>query len=200
MRHVRLAWLLSLAFAACSNGNTSTNPPNTTPTTGGIKGIATLDGMATGDSGIVVGVLGGALGYTDDAGNWAIGRSAGRHRHAAGDLRRLHAGGHHGDRGRGHRHDGSAAEPHTDRDDADRRAQRPRLLVRHQRRRRLDRDAVAERRHGDERRRRQLVDRQRRRRRLQRHLRAHGLRLANRRQRRGRRQRRRHGAGRDAAP
>ena len=73
MRHVRLAWLLSSAFAACSNGNTSTNPPNTTPTTGGIKGIATLDGMATGDSGIVVGVLGGALGYTDDAGNWAIG-------------------------------------------------------------------------------------------------------------------------------
>ena len=76
MRASRLAWLCALALSACSNGNTSTNPPMTTPTTGGIAGTATLDGMTAGNAGIAIAVLGGATAATDDAGNWAIGNLA----------------------------------------------------------------------------------------------------------------------------
>jgi hypothetical protein len=46
--------------------------PAAPPTTGAVKGIATLNGKRTGDTGIIVGTPGGPSALSDDAGNYTI--------------------------------------------------------------------------------------------------------------------------------
>ena len=72
MRSVALALVLTVGMAGCGNSDKGGTPPVTTPTSGAIKGVATLAGMTAGNAGIVVGVLGGGAAITDDAGNYVI--------------------------------------------------------------------------------------------------------------------------------
>lgn len=74
MGRLGVAWLLALGLVAgCSNSDKGgTMPPAPTPTTGSLKGVATLGGMKSGNAGIVVGVQGGAAAVTDDAGNYVL--------------------------------------------------------------------------------------------------------------------------------
>ncbi len=73
MRRLPSVLLLALGvIAGCSNNDKGGQTMTPSPTTGAIKGVATLGGATSGNSGIVVGILGGGAAITDDAGNYAI--------------------------------------------------------------------------------------------------------------------------------